>query len=363
MSCRKAQRIRIATRASSLALWQASHVATALTTTPIAAVPTDVAPTTTPTTVVPADSTTAAVPTTELVHITTEGDKNPNRPIEQIAGRGVFVAAVQAAVLDGLAEVAVHSAKDMRSQPTPGLTLVGCMRRSDVRDALVGSALADLPTGAVVATGSPRRKCQLAHLRPDLTFVGLRGNIETRLAAANRADVAAVVVALAALERLELTYLATEILSPEDVLPQAGQGAIAVECRSDDDATRAALAKIIDPATSLCVTAERAVLAGFGGGCDLPVGALATLTNDPISGALMPGASIPDAPHLSTTAPFRLELTALLSDIEGRQLLRSTSTADEVDSNVAAVDLGTELARHLLEDLGGAELLAQVPNC
>lgn len=230
----------------------------------------------------------------ELVGVRTEGDLDRSTPISQLAGRGVFVAGVQQAVLDGRADVAVHSAKDMRSAPTEGLTLVGCLRRGDARDALVLAAggaygarglpdrtvgdtsLDGLAVGATVATGSVRRQVQLAALRPDLSFVGLRGNIARRLAVVDEPGVDAVVVACAALDRLGNLERAGAVLDVEVVVPQAGQGAIALEVRAEDDVTADSLSHIVDTMTSRCVAAERAVLAAFGGGCDLPIGAHAT---------------------------------------------------------------------------------------
>lgn len=227
-----------------------------------------------------------------VVGVRTEGDLDRSTPISELAGRGVFVAGVQQAVLDGRADVAVHSAKDMRSSVTDGLTMVGCLRRGDARDALVvGSgagadgvpgespaarALGRLPPDATVATGSVRRQVQLAALRPDLRFVGLRGNIATRLEVVNEPGVDAVLVACAALERLGLVGRADAMLDVEVVVPQAGQGAIALEVRADDAAARSLLSGVLDRRTTNCVGAERAVLAAFGGGCDLPIGAHAT---------------------------------------------------------------------------------------
>ena len=213
----------------------------------------------------------------ELVPVRTTGDLDLSTPISEMSGRGVFVTGVQAAVLDGRADIAVHSAKDMRSEPTPGLTLAGCLARGDARDALVGMALDEIPYGGVVATGSQRRQCQLAAMRPDLRFVGLRGNMARRIAVVTQPDVDAVIVAAAALERLGESDRIAQRFSPDDLVPQVGQGAIAVEHRSDDAATAAAVEAIIDEVTTRCVHAERAFLGTLGGGCDLPTGAHATV--------------------------------------------------------------------------------------
>lgn len=264
----------------------------------------------------------------ELVVIETEGDIDRSRPIWELSGRGVFVKEVQAAVLDGRADVAVHSAKDMMSTPTPGLTMVGCLQRGDVRDALVGTAFDDLQAGATVATGSVRRRAQLAHLRPDLRFVGVRGNMGARIAAADRADVDAVVVAAVALERLGLDSSISAYLEADQVVPQVGQGAVAVEARADDDRTTASLRAIIDGDTTRCVSSERSYLAELGGGCDLPVGAHAVIDGDDI------------------------ELTVVLGSLDGRVMLRITERGLDGEA------LGLGLATHLLDDRGGRELLA-----
>jgi len=247
------ERLRVATRGSDLARWQASWVARRLG---------------------------EAHPglDTELVLVETSGDLRRDVPIPELGGQGVFVKEVQGAVADGRADVAVHSAKDLPSVATAGLHLAAIPVRGDPRDALVGCRLADLPDGGVVATGSVRRQAQLAARRPDLVFVGLRGNIGTRLARADAFD--AIVVAAAALHRLGLEAHIAETLPPEVMLPQVGQGALAVECRSADAATRALLAVIDDLDARVAVEAERGFLARLGGGCDLPVGAHATVDSD-----------------------------------------------------------------------------------
>lgn len=262
----------------------------------------------------------------EAVVVETTGDRVADVPIHEIGGRGVFVKEVQAAVLDGRADIAVHSAKDLTSTATEGLVLAAFPERGDPRDALVGSTLADLPAGARVGTGSVRRRAQLASLRPDLVFADLRGNIDTRLRKA--ADFDAVVMAAAALQRLGRSDAVAEVLDPSLVLPQVAQGALAVECRAGDGATLALLAPIDHAPTRLAVTAERSFLAELGGGCDLPVGAYATVDD---SGAVT--------------------LTGLLASLDGRIAMRETRTGPD------PVALGSEVARYLLDDAGGAEVL------
>ncbi|HVM03633.1 MAG TPA: hydroxymethylbilane synthase [Acidimicrobiales bacterium] len=262
----------------------------------------------------------------EEVVVSTVGDRRPDVPIWELGGRGVFVKEVQAAVLDGRADFAVHSAKDLPSSSPPGLVIAAVLERGDPRDALVGTALADLPPGAHVATGSVRRRAQLASLRPDLTFAGLRGNIGTRLEKA--ADFDAVVVAAAALVRLGLTGAAAELLDPGVVLPQVGQGAIAVEAREDDERVLAALARLEHRPTRLAVDAERAYLRRLGGGCDLPV-----------------------AGHARVAGDGRITLSAMLATLDGHIVLSATGSGDDPEA------LGTALADRLVDESGGAWLL------
>jgi hydroxymethylbilane synthase len=239
--------VRIATRASTLARWQAERVGLLL-----------------------GDD-------VEYVLVTTTGDRDQTSELHAIGGTGVFTKEVQQAVLDGRADVAVHSAKDLPSETAARLTLAAIPERADPRDALVGSSLAGLPAGARVGTDSVRRRAQLASVRPDLLFGPLRGNIETRLRKRVEQGYDAVVVAYAALERLGLGAEATEVLAPSICLPQVAQGALAVECRADDDASRERLHAIDDARAHRVVEAERAFLARLGGGCDLPCAALARL--------------------------------------------------------------------------------------
>jgi hydroxymethylbilane synthase len=265
----------------------------------------------------------------EPVVVDTQGDRQTDVPIWELGGRGVFVKEVQAAVLDGRADFAVHSAKDLPSSTLEGLVLAAVPQRADARDALVGCRFEGLPPGARIGTGSVRRRAQLAWLRPDLTFGGLRGNMETRLSKAG--DFATIVVAAAALERLGRMADVTEVLPTGLMIPQVGQGALAIECRADDDDTLAALAAIEHGPSRRAVDAERAWLAEVGGGCDLPVGAHATVDDD-----------------------GRITLTAMVATPDGRVMLRDTDGGDD------PVDLGRRLARHLLDDAGGSSLLADL---
>ncbi len=243
--------LRLATRGSKLAIWQAERVIDLL------------------------------GGEVELVIVRTGGDRRGDTPIHEMGGTGVFVKEVQDAVLHGRADLAQHSAKDLPAITPDGLVLAAVPERADPRDALVGSTLADLPAGARVATGSVRRRAQLAARRPDLAFAELRGNVDTRLQQAPMYD--AIVLAAAGLDRLQLGGRATERLDPTIMLPMVAQGALAVECRADDDETRRRLERIDDRDAHAAVRAERAFLARLGGGCSLPCAALARMDADQVS--------------------------------------------------------------------------------
>jgi hydroxymethylbilane synthase len=271
----------------------------------------------------------AAHPTLEVepVVVRTRGDRDASAPLDQIGGQGVFVAEVEVAVADGRADAAVHSAKDMPSVMSGSFVFGGVPPRADARDALVGCRLADLPAGALVATGSARRRAQLAYLRPDLVFRDLRGNMARRVATAGRDGVTAVVVAMAAMERLGWLDQVADVLDPMDVLPQAGQGVVAVQCREDDARTRALLAAIDDDATHRALRAERAVLAALGGSCTVPVAAFA----------------VPVPPAGAT-----VEVTGLVASADGHALIRLSRHGDDPES------VGAAVARALLEGGGAA---------
>ena len=263
----------------------------------------------------------------ELVVVTTTGDRKADAPIHALGGTGVFVKEVQDAVLSGTADLAVHSAKDLPSATPPGLVLASVPERGDPRDALVGATLETLPAGARVGTGAVRRRAQLAALRPDLAFGELRGNIGTRLEKATQFD--AVVMAAVALDRLGLAGRIAQRLDVGQMLPQVGQGAIAVECRADDGALRDRLAAISDPDAHRAVLAERAFLAELGGGCNLPCGALAR------------------------TEGRAVVIEVLLASLDGRTVLRAHRRGDDPTS------VGRDAARMLLDERGGRALLAE----
>lgn len=260
--------------------------------------------------------------------VETFGDRTQaaGTPLWEIGGKGVFVKEVQAAVLERRADAAVHSAKDLPALTPDELVIGAVPPRADPRDALVGSTLADLPGGALVATGSVRRRAQLAWLRPDLTFTGLRGNVGTRLDRAG--EFGAILIAQAALDRLDRADAASEVLEPEVMLPQVGQGAIAVECRADDTATLGRLAAIEHRASRTAVEAERAFLLRLGGDCDLPAGA-----------------------HATVGESGEVSVEGLLASVDGHVVMRHRLEGTDPAA------LGTAVADHLLNE-GGQALLA-----
>lgn len=252
--------IRIATRASQLALWQAHHVADLI-------------------------RNSGSDCEVEVVHISTEGDRDRNRSLAAMGGVGVFTREVQAAVLDGRADVAVHSLKDLPTETAAGLTLAAVPDRAPVHDTLIlpassGSSEATdaeslirrLRSGAKIGTGSPRRQAQLLHFRDDLQMLDIRGNVETRLKKLDDGEYDAIVLAEAGLRRLGLADRISVILQPPLMLHAVGQGALGIECRADDEFTRTCLAAISNADVLVAVTAERSLLRELRAGCHAPVG-------------------------------------------------------------------------------------------
>lgn len=244
--------LRIGTRGSPLAMWQANHVSASLR---------------------------AACPdlTIELVEIQTEGDQIRDVPLIALGGEGVFTRAIQLALLDGRVDIAVHSLKDLPTVVVPELTLAAVPPRGSMGDVLVARrkcTFAELPPGARVATSSLRRRAQLIHRRPDLALSDIRGNVETRLRKLAESDLEGIILAQAGLERLGLAERITEVLDPSWMYPAVGQGALGLECRTNDLATQQILARIDHPPTRYAVLAERAMLRTLGGGCQVPIGAL-----------------------------------------------------------------------------------------
>jgi hydroxymethylbilane synthase len=263
----------------------------------------------------------------ELVLVETRGDREGDVSLATLGGQGVFTVEIQRAVLEHRADVAVHSAKDLPSETPVGLELVSVPRRLDAADVLVGRSLAGLGPGATVATGSPRRRAILLERRPDLQVVGLRGNMATRLDAAGKNGVDAVVAAMAALERLDQSELVSERLDPTWFVPQVGQGALALEARAHDDATRSALVGLNDDASLRAVTAERSFLHELGAGCSIPGGAHAVLVEE------------------------ELTIRGVMIAPDGSKSVRAEL------SGVDATTLGRDLARLLRDEMDGGALL------
>ncbi len=342
----------IATRGSKLALWQAEHIRAELT---------------------QRDPELQV----ELLVLKTQGDRVLDRALSEIGGKGLFTKEIEEALLDGRAQVAVHSMKDLPAHGPPELVLGAVPVRADPRDALLlapafahllaGAAdggsgalsaselLQRLPAGARVGTSSLRRVCQLRRLRPDLTIVPLRGNVDTRLRKLHAGELDAEVLAAAGLLRLGFgEHIAACFTAPE-MVPACGQGALAVQCRGDDHRTLARLAALADAATTLATAAERAFSLHLGGSCQTPLGAHAQLV--PL------GASAEDSGTI-TAEPNRLHLDGMVGSVDGTQLLRHQHSGaigqGALVASPAAValaaQLGTALAEQLLEQGAGALL-------
>ncbi len=270
----------------------------------------------------------------EVKLIKTQGDKILDLPLAEIGDKGLFTKELEVALNSGEIDLAVHSLKDLPTTLPEGMTLGAILERHAPHDVLVtrdGRPLEDLPQGACIGTGSLRRKTQLQHLRPDLKFSDLRGNIQTRLGKLDRHDYDAIVMARAALERLGMNERIATIFPPSLMLPAVGQGAIAVEIRSDDTATRELLASIHHEPTSICCRAERAMLRHLGGGCEKPIAGHALLS--------------PDQPGL-------LDLYGFVASVDGTRQLHAhlVGSADEPEA------LGQALAEQLFEQ-GAREIL------
>ena len=296
--------IRLGTRSSPLARWQAEWVAAQLA---------------------------ASGATVQLVHITTQGDVKAG-PLGQIGGQGLFTKEIQRSLLAGAVDLAVHSLKDLPTAPVEGLALAAVPARESNSDVLIGRTakrLEDLPKGARVGTGSPRRKAQLRHFRPDLDLLEIRGNVDSRLRKLDAGEYDAIVLAQAGLNRLGLADRITQVIPPEVMLPAVGQGALGLEIRSNDDATRAILSPLDDKSTHQAVLAERTVLSTLRAGCLAPVGVWARIV-----------------------AMGQLQLDAVVLSEDGRQKIFASGSADPT----AAIDLGRQIATELTEQ-GAAQLI------
>lgn len=298
-------RIRIATRESRLAMWQAEHVRDRLR----------------------ADDPGLDV---ELVPMTTRGDQILDQPLALIGGKGLFLKELEQAMLDGRADIAVHSMKDVPAEMPPGLMIATVLEREDPHDALVGTAdsLAALPEGARVGTSSLRRQCQLAALRPDLRITSLRGNLDTRLARLDAGDHDAIILAAAGLVRLGLAARIRARVDTATMLPAIAQGAIGIECRADDAPMIERLARLGHADTAARVAAERALNRRLGGNCSVPLAGHAELHGD------------------------QLHLRGLVGRVDGSEILRAEASGPAAD----AAAIGTDVAEQLLAAGAGAIL-------
>jgi hydroxymethylbilane synthase len=310
------QALRIGTRASALALWQARHLESLVRAQP-------------------------GAPPVELVHIKTEGDVQSDVPLWQVGGRAFFTKEIDRALLAGTVDVAVHSLKDLATQIEPGVELAATLAREDSRDALVsrsGAALAALPRGARIGTSSLRRRAFLARARPDAVLAELRGNVPTRIKRLREGDYDAIILAAAGLKRLGLAEQVSEYLAPEAFPPAVSQGVIGVCARAGDAATLRWLTPLDDAEARLTSTAERALLRKIEGGCQVPLGALATVR----------GAT--------------LALSASVCSLDGSQHLSARGVASAAAgaqlSPEDAVALGERVADELLAR-GAADLIAR----
>jgi hydroxymethylbilane synthase len=303
------RKLRIGTRASALALWQAHHVESLI-------------------------KSLHDPPQVELVHIRTEGDARTDLPLWALGGKAFFTKEIDRALLAGEVDLAVHSLKDLSTVLEPGLELAATLMREDPRDALLsrtGARLAELPPGARVGTSSLRRRAFLSRMRPDLRLLELRGNVPTRVERMNQGDYDAIVLAAAGLKRLGLQDHVSEFLLPDDFPPAVSQGVVGVCCRADDADTLSWVRPLDDAAARLATTAERALLRRLEGGCQVPLGALGTAMGGTV------------------------HLYAGVCALDGSEWLTARAESDAtVDGAVA---LGQQIAEELLEK-GAARLIA-----
>ena len=258
----------------------------------------------------------------EVVKITTTGDRVVDRRLSEVGGKGLFAKEIEEALMAGRIDAAVHSMKDLETQLPSGLGIAAVLAREDPRDAFIGKdalALEVLPEGAVVGTASLRRQAQLLAFRPDLKIVPFRGNVGTRIEKIKAGHADATLLALAGLKRLGMEGAATQVISPDVILPAVAQGAIGVECRDDDAPVREVLAAINDDESALCVSVERAFLAVLDGSCQTPIAGLAEL------------------------ARGRVNLRALVAKPDGTEIKRAHGDADPTDAPAMAADVGREL--------------------
>ncbi|HEX9583598.1 MAG TPA: hydroxymethylbilane synthase [Gammaproteobacteria bacterium] len=269
-----------------------------------------------------------------LVPMTTEGDKLLDAPLATVGGKGLFIKALEGALLDGRADIAAHSVKDVTVAFPEGLHMPVICQRADPRDALVSNrfhAVEALPPGAVVGTSSLRRRCQLLALRPDLHVVSLRGGVQTRLRKLDDGDFDALLLACSGLARLGLDARIAEAIAPERILPAIGQGALGLECRVGDEEVEALIAPLNDEPDAICVRAERAMNAALDGGCQVPVAGYAVLDGD------------------------RITLKGLVASLDGREVIRAAESMPATDPEALGGVVGESLllggARRILDEV------------
>lgn len=269
-----------------------------------------------------------------LIPMTTEGDKLLGAPLAKLGGKGLFIKELEHAILDGRADVAVHSVKDVTVDFPEGLHMPVICQRADPRDALVSSrfaAMDALAEGAVVGTSSLRRRCQLLALRPDLRIVDLRGGVQTRLRKLDAGDFDALLLACAGLTRLGLEARIAEAIATDRILPAIGQGALGLECRTGDEDVEALIAPLNDESDALCVRAERAMNAALDGGCQVPVAGHAVLDGD------------------------RITLSGLVASVDGSEVIRASESAPAKEPEALGRAVGETLirggARRILDEV------------
>lgn len=307
MTAPEQRSLRIATRSSPLALWQAHHVAALI-----------------------SDANPGVA--VEIVHVSTLGDRDRSGPLAQFGGQGVFTREVQKVVLDGAADLAVHSLKDLPTDPVAGLMLAGIPGRAPRFDALVlpngqkAESLGDIPLGARIGTGSLRRRTQLLHARPDLVMLEIRGNVETRLRKLDEGEFDAIVLAEAGLTRLEWADRIGLVLEPPLMFPAVGQAALGIECREDDLFTAHVLERLSDPTTRAEVLAERACLATLRAGCHAPVGTLSSVHHEQltITGVVL---SPDGTQRFEATVSGAVHSAAALGESLARELVQAGAAA------------------------------------
>lgn len=269
-----------------------------------------------------------------LKKIVTKGDKILDVPLAQIGGKGLFTKEIEAEILDGTVDLAVHSLKDMPTVLPEGLCLAAITERANVGDAFVSNkynSFAELPQGAVLGTSSLRRKAQLLAARPDLKIVDLRGNVDTRLRKLDEGQMDAIILAAAGLERLGHADRIKEVIPPSVCLPAVGQGALAIECREDDTEVREMLDFLNDEPTCIATSAERAFLGLVEGGCQVPIGVHADVEDD------------------------KIKIEAIIASLDGQTVLRDTISGKAADAEALAKELGNKML-----DNGGREILADI---